>query len=1429
MDLSSSTLGGVVTAVVVGGVAAYYVFRGRKKRTVDDSLSAGDSRYSNEEVKRKRLARLRKPQVDNMAQNSSIITTTKLLSSKPTLILQEHEGQAAKHEKSGDSNDATVEDKISSPTAVPEEKERSSSSPPNNRFLLKTCDDDPLISLDSSCENYTEVSSLGRDCSSNLRKRMSSAKNMVEKLLFSLLVERKLTPNITQIDICSAAQMSSCEVTKNRLMIKIHDFEGKDDMVVALEHCLDSLRSPHHDPFAQNILKCSLPAVNRSCFQNSFSELKSNLKWLSRVHSICDPLSDFSHQVERIFECESLPTSNNSSIDLIGLGKRFVNEFRSASISLAKTLMTPYEQEASEGSTFNNSMEDSELPPLFADEVVETPQKDVCVNNNCIGSVIFDSVRQKDITGGFFCEVMTDFSSLLHKFHACAMNEIRKATTDPNNVFLRADCDLFATFPMFSLDVLLITAPAMGKLLIQNILHCEKWYAGDGMDFMNAFLLSDLFSLTNALSMPPVLTLNPSSNATVWMKLMQAKDKNILISSRISDIDRIIGHTRLVTFEIFKCAATTNNGRHKKDIMVFLSHLLDLAAKRTLGRGDDRSEIMRNFEPEGKVLSRHFVYAAADLVTHLLAHGGIKIFNHETFLVKREKELADIALVRSLSSGMLCKCNLDVYLQFSALLFIGILDREELRQSFVLNEMTRVIKRSNLSVEQKDVLRDYQQAYNFSFSCQFNRPASNEQWGVVADTFCKYMVQMISSTYSSEFFGALESSPYNIYKSLSFVWKSLSRIRRPSATLVEYAERVVYLACLLLNKSDCLSDVKQQSHWVDILSAVGGNINNDDEEFDDECLQRNQSSTIGDNEPGWGVPKWKKKSTLVSKSADKSAYFGSSRSPYIGALFDSSRNVRELPVALAQLYITCQSVEDWDADRDRSFSKFTVRKKIGSLLITCLNHPLHSDAVLKSLLFFAFSDDFSLLVALFESAIDHNTSNVSFLVKVIEVATSAEEVKTDYYAVNFVRQGVQFIQELCREETILAENKILKKLGNHILQLFQIRELILNADAKLGLHGTIYVLEYHMKELTKKMTAVRGNDALQTIVDCCVSKGIRLCLNGDSTGLNELVASRWADEDAFLSQQQAMLVADKDADDVETLCAQVQADLGDDSFVSKYIDAVSDICNSVESVSDIPGFKFKKIAKESREKGTPRPVGVMKAWKQVRRCLKNANGKDSFHPNGTIVIKYLEADASCARAVISVNAETPYAFGLFFFDIWLPPDYPNIPPLCELMTTGDQSFMLSPNLYSCGKVCMSLLNSAPSSADIEKWQPGLSTVAQVLLTIQTSLLGDPEPMTKEGKARGSPLSLAYNEEKHFETVSWGMIDALKNGKERMGDEFGQFITCHFTLLKEQVRQTVRAWWIKGRKNKRIERVFLILLYELEKLSLMEKDVDEKQN
>uniref|UniRef100_A0A7S3NKX8 UBC core domain-containing protein n=1 Tax=Aureoumbra lagunensis TaxID=44058 RepID=A0A7S3NKX8_9STRA len=148
----------------------------------------------------------------------------------------------------------------------------------------------------------------------------------------------------------------------------------------------------------------------------------------------------------------------------------------------------------------------------------------------------------------------------------------------------------------------------------------------------------------------------------------------------------------------------------------------------------------------------------------------------------------------------------------------------------------------------------------------------------------------------------------------------------------------------------------------------------------------------------------------------------------------------------------------------------------------------------------------------------------------------------------------------------------------------------------------------------------------------------------------------------------------------------------------------------------------------------PLPV-VRKLWTQLSRNL----------PSG-IAVRAFQSRSDLLRALIIGPEDTPYNQLLFVFDLQLPKNYPAEPPDVHYRACGVQE-RLNPNLYACGKVCLSLLGTWSGPG----WDPAKSTVLQLLVSIQGLVLS-PQPYYNEpgnekhqGTIEGEHQSHHYNE------------------------------------------------------------------------------------
>lgn len=122
---------------------------------------------------------------------------------------------------------------------------------------------------------------------------------------------------------------------------------------------------------------------------------------------------------------------------------------------------------------------------------------------------------------------------------------------------------------------------------------------------------------------------------------------------------------------------------------------------------------------------------------------------------------------------------------------------------------------------------------------------------------------------------------------------------------------------------------------------------------------------------------------------------------------------------------------------------------------------------------------------------------------------------------------------------------------------------------------------------------------------------------------------------------------------------------------------------------------------------------ISRLLKDVKQIIKNP-----LTDNG---IYYIHDDTDMLKgyALIIGPEDTPYFGGNYFFELQYPSDYPHNPPKVTYWTNGED-IRFNPNLYKCGKVCVSLLNTWRG----DQWT-SCQTISTVLLTLCTLLCKDP--------------------------------------------------------------------------------------------------------
>ncbi|KAG2717329.1 hypothetical protein I3760_03G170500 [Carya illinoinensis] len=188
---------------------------------------------------------------------------------------------------------------------------------------------------------------------------------------------------------------------------------------------------------------------------------------------------------------------------------------------------------------------------------------------------------------------------------------------------------------------------------------------------------------------------------------------------------------------------------------------------------------------------------------------------------------------------------------------------------------------------------------------------------------------------------------------------------------------------------------------------------------------------------------------------------------------------------------------------------------------------------------------------------------------------------------------------------------------------------------------------------------------------------------------------------------------------------------------------------------------------------------IQEEWKILEKNLPD-----------TIFVRAYEARMELLRAVIIGPAGTPYHDGLFVFDCLFPTTYPSSPPMVYYYSGG---LRLNPNLYDCGKVCLSLLGTWTGKQN-EMWIPEKSTMLQVLVSIQGLILNakpffnEPGYETTYVGAEGERRSMEYNDNAFILSLKT-MIYTVR----RPPKYFEDFVAGHFQHRARDILVACKAY------------------------------------
>ena len=167
---------------------------------------------------------------------------------------------------------------------------------------------------------------------------------------------------------------------------------------------------------------------------------------------------------------------------------------------------------------------------------------------------------------------------------------------------------------------------------------------------------------------------------------------------------------------------------------------------------------------------------------------------------------------------------------------------------------------------------------------------------------------------------------------------------------------------------------------------------------------------------------------------------------------------------------------------------------------------------------------------------------------------------------------------------------------------------------------------------------------------------------------------------------------------------------------------------------------------------------------------------------------YMRLQDDVIRAAIVGPDGTPYEGGFFFFDITIPLDYPNKPPHVKFGTLNPR-VRFNPNLYTDGKVCLSLLGTWHGPA----WTACCS-ISTVMLSIQALVLSENPLRNEPGfETASEERLLKYDLVVEYYTYSVAVCDMLQRAPtqfEVFHDELSIHVYNNFDKYIERI-ETLR--------------------------------------
>ncbi|KAI6191419.1 putative ubiquitin-conjugating enzyme protein 17 [Aphelenchoides bicaudatus] len=232
--------------------------------------------------------------------------------------------------------------------------------------------------------------------------------------------------------------------------------------------------------------------------------------------------------------------------------------------------------------------------------------------------------------------------------------------------------------------------------------------------------------------------------------------------------------------------------------------------------------------------------------------------------------------------------------------------------------------------------------------------------------------------------------------------------------------------------------------------------------------------------------------------------------------------------------------------------------------------------------------------------------------------------------------------------------------------------------------------------------------------------------------------------------------------------------------------------NKIVDATGKPVYNF-AFKKELRSVN-PFAPSLKDRTKRIAKELASIHSSLPLNASNSIFVCMDESRIDVLKILISGPDDSPYANGLFEFDVFFPSNYPLSPPKFSFLTTGGNTIRFNPNLYADGKVCLSLLGTWEGRQE-ERWNPQTSSLLQVLVSIQSLIFVKDAYFNEPGfekfqtTEKGREFSNRYNMHIMQATFQYAIFDQLKHPSPF----FKEVTKRHFWLKRNAIIEQAEVW------------------------------------